>query len=220
MSDANRRGISGWRRFHGSGAEEVDEFGVAFDVGFGVFSVGEFLEEELGETGGSSLETDFGEFLRVVATEKIDEVVLVEAVLEDGFLFETPFEVTAGGPVGNISFGNCEAGLTDSHGYVFVGDAIPKHAVDHVALEFWERSDAAMPANFAGLREFRERPGVDHCRGFGGRNGCGDRNEGSERRRLGDDRKVVVGRLRDCLDGGGGRGCGYGIHVFAFLVFY
>jgi len=35
----------------------------------------------------------------------VDKVVLVEAVLEDLVLFGLPFEVTAGGPAGEVGFG-------------------------------------------------------------------------------------------------------------------
>ena len=59
----------------------------------------------MGEACGGGLEADFGQFGGVIAAEVVNQVVLVEAVLEDEVLFEAPFEEAAGGPVGDVAFG-------------------------------------------------------------------------------------------------------------------
>ena len=57
--------------------------------------------------------------------------------------------MTAGGPVGNVTLDEGEAGVVEGGDYVFVRDAVPEHAIDHVALEFGQGSHAAMAADFA-----------------------------------------------------------------------
>ena len=70
-----------------------------------------FLQQDLRKAGGSGLESDFGEFGGIVTAHEIEEMVLVEAVLEDGFLFEPPFEITASGPVGDVALAKCPSRL-------------------------------------------------------------------------------------------------------------
>jgi hypothetical protein len=77
---------------------EVHELGIAVDVSFRVLPPGEFLEQNLRELSGSGLEAYFGQLRRILAAEEIQQVILVEAVLEDVLLGERPFEVTARGP--------------------------------------------------------------------------------------------------------------------------
>ena len=69
------------------------------------------MDEDLGEASGGGLKADFGELGGIVAAEMIDQVVLVEAVLEDEILFEAPFEVTAGGPIGYVALRDVKAGV-------------------------------------------------------------------------------------------------------------
>ena len=114
--------------------------------------MGELLEEDLGDAGSGGLKTDFGQFGRIVAAEEIEEVILIEAIIENGFLFETPFEVAAGGPIGNVAFDELEAGLVEGGDNIFVGNTVPKHAIDHVALDFGKGGHAAIAADFAAAR--------------------------------------------------------------------
>ena len=86
---------------------------------------------------------------RLAISEQLARVILVEAVLEDEVLFEAPFEITAGGPVGDVTFSNVETAFIEGEDDVFVVDAIAEHAVDHVALKFWEAGDAAGAAGLA-----------------------------------------------------------------------
>jgi hypothetical protein len=130
-------------------AEEVNEFRVIIELSFGVVGAGEFLEEDLGEAGGGGLKTDFGKLRGVVAAQEIQEVILAEAILEDGLLFEAPFEIAAGGPVGDVSLGDGEIVVGEGGDDVLVGNGVPEHVVDHVALEFGEAGDAAIAADFA-----------------------------------------------------------------------
>ena len=132
-------------------AEQVNHFGVVVEVGFRVIGVGEFLHEDLGEAGGGGLETDFRQFGGIVAAEEIQQVILVQAIFKNGFLLEPPFEIAAGGPIGNVALDKGEAGVVESGDNVFVGNAVPEHAIDHVALDFGEGSDATMAADFAAL---------------------------------------------------------------------
>jgi len=66
--------------------QEVNEFGEVVEMSFRVISAGEFLEEDLREAGGGSLEADFGELRGIVAAEEIQHVILVQSILEDVFL--------------------------------------------------------------------------------------------------------------------------------------
>ncbi len=75
--------------------------------------MGELLEEDLGDAGGGGLETDFGQLGRIVAAEEIQEVILIQAIVEHGFLFETPFKIAAGGPIGDITLYNGEPGVVE-----------------------------------------------------------------------------------------------------------
>jgi hypothetical protein len=124
-------------------AKEVHHLGESTEVGFEVVGADAFLEECFGKSSRSGLEADFGEIGSVVAAEMIEQVVLVEAVLEDVVLFELPLEVTAGGPVGDVAFGEVEIGFVESSDDIFVRDAVADHAVDHVALEFGKAGDVA-----------------------------------------------------------------------------
>lgn len=132
-------------------AEQIDHAGVIVEIRFGILGAIEFSQENLGKASGGGLKADFGQFRGIVAAQKIEEVLLVEAIIEDGFLLETPFEMAAVGPIGNIFFAETEAGIVESGDDVFIGNAIPKHAVDHVALYAREASDATMAAVFAAL---------------------------------------------------------------------
>ena len=66
----------------------------------------------------------------------MDDSEIFEAIGEDGFLFEPPFQITAGGPIGNVTFDENEARVAQSGDDVFVRDAVPEHTIDHVALNF------------------------------------------------------------------------------------
>lgn len=109
------------------------------------------------------MEADFREFGSVVAAEEIEELILVESVLEDVFLGERPFEVTAGGPTGDVAFGDGEALFVESGDDVFVGDSVPEHAVNHVALDSGQGSDAAIAADFATGRGSVHGLGINDC---------------------------------------------------------
>ena len=79
-------------------AQEVHDLGKSAEIGFDVVGIGDFLEENLGEASGGGLEADFGQLGGVLTAEMIDQMVLVEAVLEDEVLFQAPFEMAASGP--------------------------------------------------------------------------------------------------------------------------
>ena len=167
-------------------AEQVNEFSVVVQVSFRVISVRKFLKEDLGEAGGGGLETDFGKFGGIIAAEEIQEMILVEAILEDGFLFEPPFEVTASGPIGDVTFDESVATFAEGFDNVFVRHAVPEHAIDHVALEFGKGSDAAVAADFAfggrrgaqGVWGRRKGRGVNYGDSLGRGDGRGDEVEG------------------------------------------
>ena len=72
------------------------------------------MQKHLGEAGRGGLEADLRDFAGVFPPEKIDQMILVEAVLQDGFLLNTPFEVTAGGPIGDVAFGEGVTGFLPS----------------------------------------------------------------------------------------------------------
>jgi hypothetical protein len=129
--------------------EQVNEARVIVEVRFRIIGVGEFLEEDLRETGGGGLKTHLGQLGCVVAAQEVQQMILVETMIENGFLFKAPFEVTAGGPIGDVALDEREAALVKGGDDISVRDAVPEHAIDHVALGFWEGSDAAMPADFA-----------------------------------------------------------------------
>jgi hypothetical protein len=67
---------------------EVNELGIIVDVSFRVLCLGEFLEQDLREAGGSGLKAYFGKLRGIVAAEEIQHLILVEAILEDVFLGE------------------------------------------------------------------------------------------------------------------------------------
>lgn len=143
-------------------AEDVHHLGKSAEVSLDIFGAGDFLEEDLGEASGGGLETDFGELGGIVSAEVIDEVILVEAVVDDEILLEAPFEVAAGGPIGDIAFGEGKAGLMNCGDDVFVWNAIPEHAVDHVAVEFRERGDTTTPAGMVLRGAGGEVRGINH----------------------------------------------------------
>jgi hypothetical protein len=87
-------------------AKEVDEPGIVVEVSFRVVALGEFLEQDLGKPSGGGLETDFGQFRGVAAAEEIEEMILLDTVLKGLFLGQGPFEVAAGGPIGNVALGD------------------------------------------------------------------------------------------------------------------
>ena len=80
-------------------AEQANKRFKVLEVSFRVLRASEFLEKNLREACGGGLEADFGELRGIVAAEEIQKLILVEAILEDMFLGEAPFEVTASGPV-------------------------------------------------------------------------------------------------------------------------
>jgi hypothetical protein len=150
-------------------AEDINHLGEGGQVRFDIFGASGLLEEDLREPGGGGLEADFGQFGGVFAAEMIGEVVLVEAVLQEEVLFEAPFEVAAGGPVGDVTFGDVEPEVVEGANDILIGDTIPDHAADHIALEFGEGSDATFAAGFVGLGGSGEGFGVnDGGRGGGG----------------------------------------------------
>ena len=130
-------------------AKEVHHPGDVAEVGFEIVGAGSLVKEDPGEAGGGGLKAHFGQFGGIVAAEMIEKVILVEAVLEDKVLVEAPFEITAGGPVGDVTFSNVETAFIEGEDDVFVVDAVAEHAVDHVALKFWEAGDAAGAAGLA-----------------------------------------------------------------------
>jgi hypothetical protein len=117
-------------------ASQVNQFGEVVEVRFRVVGVGELLQKDLGEAGGGGLETDFRQFGGIVAAEKIEEVILIQAVVEHSLLFETPFDVTTCSPIGYVAFDEGEAGIVEGGDNIFVGKAVPEHVIDHVALDF------------------------------------------------------------------------------------
>jgi hypothetical protein len=134
-------------------AEDVHHFGKGAEIGFDVFGVGSFLNEDLGEAGGGGLEADFRELGSGVAAEVIEHRILIQAILENDLLIEPPFQITTCGPVGYVALCDAETQFVKGFDNVLVGDAVPNHAVDHVALEFGEGSDAAFAAGFVGLSD-------------------------------------------------------------------
>ncbi len=101
----------------------------------------------------------------IIAADEIQHVILLKAIFEDMFLGEGPFEVTAGGPIGNVPLSDCEVGFIEGADNIFVGNAIPEHAVDHVALEFGEAGNPAIAADFAALGGGGDRMRVSSERG-------------------------------------------------------
>jgi hypothetical protein len=89
---------------------------------------------------------------------------MIQAPLENLFLFEPPFEVTPGGPVGHVAFGDAEAFLVQGRDDVFVGDGVPEHVVDHIALELGQRSNAAIAADCARAGGAAKGAGLDDRR--------------------------------------------------------
>jgi hypothetical protein len=61
-------------------------------------------------------------------------VVLVEAVLKDVLLFQPPFEVTAGGPVGNIALGEVVADFVYGLDNVLVRNAVRDESLPPVLV--------------------------------------------------------------------------------------
>ena len=123
--------------------KDIDHLGEGVEVGFDVLGTGGFLKEDLGQASGSGLEADLGEIGSVVASEVIEQVILVKAVFQESVLLKAPFEVAAAGPVGNVAFDYVEPHLLEGGDDVFVGDTIPEHTVDHIAVKFRQASDAA-----------------------------------------------------------------------------
>lgn len=158
-------------------AEEFDEFGELVEVEVGAIGLEGFLEENVREASGGDLKADFGQFGGIVAAKEIQELILVEAVLEDMFLGVLPFEVTAGSPIGDVAVIDGVASLVEGGDDVFVGDRIPEHAVDHVALEFGEAGDAAVAAHCTGLGEGGDWFGVNDGDGWGAEGWSGGRME-------------------------------------------
>ena len=141
-------------------AEQVNHARETVEMSFRVVGMGKFLEEDLGEASGCGLKADFRKFAGVVAAEEADEVILVETVLEDGFLFETPFEIAAGSPTGDVTFGDLVALIVECSDDVFVRDSIPEHAIDHVAVDSGEAGDAPVATDFPRVSEWRQFAGV------------------------------------------------------------
>jgi len=82
--------------------------------------------------------------------------------LEDEFLFIAPFQVTAGGPIRDISLADSEALSGESSDDVFVRNAVPEHVVNHVALGFREAGDAAVAPGLIVLNGGRQGFGFDN----------------------------------------------------------
>lgn len=174
-------------------AQEVNKFGVIVEMGFGVIGPGEFLEQDLGEVSGGGLEADFRELGGVVPAKKREEVILLQGIFQGLFLGEGPFEITAGEPIGNIALGDAlETGVVEGGDDIFVGDRVPKHAIDHIALRPGKTGNAAVAAGVAGAA------GVWNCqlgsvdcgrngsRGVKGSKGLGGGVEGIDERGLGE----------------------------------
>ena len=128
----------------GKPAENAD--GASEFLGFvGELFAGFGFEEELGELGGSELETDFGELAGVVFAEVFEEVVLEEASFEGAILCDAPVAIAAAGfPVGDVAFGDFELEFVERVGDLGVRDVVAEHAVDHVAEGVGEAGDFAV----------------------------------------------------------------------------
>src|SRR5260221_9189669 len=125
-------------------AKRGDGAGISFWIG-GELLLGFGSEQELGETGGSELQADFGELAGVVLAQVIREVVLEEPDFEGLVLFGAPFLVaTARFPVGDVAFGDPDAVFVESADDVGVRDVVAKHAVDHVAFGISQAGDFAV----------------------------------------------------------------------------
>jgi len=110
--------------------------------------------EELGEMGGSELESDFGELAGVVFAEVLDEIILKEMVLEGAVLFEAPFFVTAAGfPIGNVTYSDADVVFLQGADDFGMGNIVAEQTVNHVALEVGETGDFAVAGEFSiGMR--------------------------------------------------------------------
>src|SRR2546429_356072 len=95
-------------------AKDVNHAREVVEVSFRIIRLRELLKEDLRETSGRGLKADFGELGSIVATEKTDEMILVQAILEDSFLFKALFEVAASSPVGNVALSDGVAFIVES----------------------------------------------------------------------------------------------------------
>ena len=130
-------------------AEHVHQVLVLGQGGFDVGAGDGFVDEQLGDASGGGLETDFGQFGRLIAPDVIEKSVLDMAMVGEVRLFVEPVEVTAGGPVGKVAFGYGEAAFIDGANDLLIGRAVGDHAVDHVAAVLGEAGDEAVAAEFA-----------------------------------------------------------------------
>ena len=128
----------------GKPAENAD--GASEFLGFvGELFAGFGFEEELGELGGSELETDFGELAGVVFAEVFEEVVLQETGFECAILCDAPVAIAAACfPVGDVAFGDFELEFVECVDDLRVRDVVAEHAVDHVAEGVGEAGDFAV----------------------------------------------------------------------------
>jgi hypothetical protein len=163
-------------------AKEVDELRVVVDLSFRVVAGGKLLQQDLGEASGGSLEASFGKLVRIVTAYEVDEVILVEATLQEMLLLETPLEIPPSRPIGDVAVRDCEAGLPESNDDVPVRNSVPKHVVDHVALEFGQTRHVTVALGLAEFCRRRQRFGINDRCSFGRRNRSGD--DGAVRCRL------------------------------------
>jgi hypothetical protein len=149
--------------FAGEAALEFDELGVFVGVG-DEFAHEVGPEEDGGEGSRGGLETDFGEFGGVMATEKLGEVVLEGAEFEGVLLGGAPFLVAAASfPVGDVTFGDVKAAFLEGGDDFAAGQIVREHAVNHVAFEFGEAGDLAV----AGFACRTVLTGLEGCRAEG-----------------------------------------------------
>jgi hypothetical protein len=108
-------------------------------------------EEEFGKTHGGKLKAEFGEFGGVVAAEKREHVVLVEAKGDGLILGHAPFPIAAAGfPVGDVAPGDFNADLLKRANDSVVRDIIAEHAIYHIAVKLWQPRDLAVAGSFGG----------------------------------------------------------------------
>jgi len=139
---------------------DIHHLGKRAEIGLDVLGASGFLDEDLGDSRGSGLEADLGQLGGVVAAKMIDQLILVQPVLEHEIMFEAPLEMAASGQLEMLRSVTVKPS-SSRRDDVLVRDAVAEHAVDHVALDFGETSDAASTACLLAMDGGWERFGVD-----------------------------------------------------------
>jgi len=143
--------------------ENVHHLREGSEIFLDVIGAGYFLEDDLGEARGGGLKANLGQFGGILAAKEIQDVILIEAVMEDGILLELPFEIATAGPIGNVTFRDGEIEFVEGSDNIFVGNAVGDHPIDHVTLEFWEGSYSTTAPGFVARGLGRDWPGVNDC---------------------------------------------------------